>query len=472
VTALAVYNDQIYAAGYFNTAGGKAISSIARWNGGTWDSVGSGLWYKGNWATVHVASVRALAVYNGELYAAGSIDTAGSVTVNNIAKWNGTSWSAVGSGSTHSYVQSLIVYNGELYSCSWTIEKWDGSTWTAVTPAFGQLARSAVVYNGELYVGGEYGRVAKWNGSTWTDLPAMDNNVYSLAVYNGDLYAGGCFDTAGGVPASHIAKWDGNSWSALGAGFSSPFGMYLEVKSMTEYEGELYVGGRFVDVDGMPANNLAKWNGTSWSSMGTSIGLDGGDQVLALASHKCQLFIGGKFDNIGAYPCKGVAKYTPASLITANIGLYGDTYSTTTQLSSYQWYYAGYPIIGATSPTFKAFFDGSCFVEGLDSNGCLVQSAGLDYSLGIEAPSLSGTMNLYPNPNSGVFTVTGNTSLSSEKVRIEVRDITGRIIATDMANSSSNAFSKQINLKNVSPGMYILRAATDNATSSFPFMVK
>ena len=35
------------------------------------------------------------------------------------------------------------------------------------------------------------------------------------------LYAGGDFTTAGGVPANYIAKWNGSAWSALGSGMDS-----------------------------------------------------------------------------------------------------------------------------------------------------------------------------------------------------------------------------------------------------------
>ena len=40
----------------------------------------------------------------------------------------------------------------------------------------------------------------------------------ALAVSGTNLYAGGDFTTAGGVPANHIAKWNGSAWSALGSG--------------------------------------------------------------------------------------------------------------------------------------------------------------------------------------------------------------------------------------------------------------
>jgi hypothetical protein len=56
-------------------------------------------------------------VYNGELIAGGEFTTAGGVTANRIARWNGTTWQALGtgmSGGYYPYVLALAVYNGEL----------------------------------------------------------------------------------------------------------------------------------------------------------------------------------------------------------------------------------------------------------------------------------------------------------------------------------------------------------------------
>ena len=56
-------------------------------------------------------------VYNGELYAGGNLTTAGGVSANYIAKWNGTSWQPVGGGmGSYGYVYALCVYSSELYA--------------------------------------------------------------------------------------------------------------------------------------------------------------------------------------------------------------------------------------------------------------------------------------------------------------------------------------------------------------------
>ncbi len=87
--------------------------------------------------------------------------------------------------------------------------------------------------------------------------------VRALAVDgSGNLYAGGNFTTAGGVTVNYIAKWDGTSWSALGSGMNGT--VYALA---VDASGNLYAGGGFTTAGGVAANNIAKWNGTSWSAL-------------------------------------------------------------------------------------------------------------------------------------------------------------------------------------------------------------
>jgi len=53
----------------------------------------------------------------------------------------------------------------------------------------------------------------------------MNNWVGALTVFDDGsgpaLYAGGNFTIAGGVAANRVAKWNGSSWSSLGSGVTT-----------------------------------------------------------------------------------------------------------------------------------------------------------------------------------------------------------------------------------------------------------
>ena len=105
ISAITVYNNQLYVGGNFSTTSGSSLNYIAKWNGTSWDSVGAGTNY----------FINTLTVYNGSLYAGGGFDSAGGNLVNHIAKWDGTNWNPVGSG-TNSTIRALYVYNGDFYA--------------------------------------------------------------------------------------------------------------------------------------------------------------------------------------------------------------------------------------------------------------------------------------------------------------------------------------------------------------------
>ena len=94
VNALGVFDDgtgpALYVGGSFVDAGGVTVSNLARWDGASWSDVGGGV----------NPSVLALAVFDDgtgpALYVGGRFTLAGGIPAEGIARWDGTRWSALG----------------------------------------------------------------------------------------------------------------------------------------------------------------------------------------------------------------------------------------------------------------------------------------------------------------------------------------------------------------------------------------
>jgi len=328
--ALAVYGGELYAGGDFTTAGGVNTSNLAKWNGSTWSAVGAGV----------NAEVDALVVWGGELYTGGAFTTAGGAQATNIARWNGTNWSAVSSGvaSPVHQVYALAadrggVYVGGIFAMAGGvpasyIAKWDGSTFASLGTGFDRGVRAMAVSGPDLYVGGWFriagdtpaNRVAKWDGSSWNALGSgMDGQVNALAVLGNDVYAGGFFTSAGGTPVNNIAKWNGESWSALGSGMQRMNDQSAPVWALVVSGSDIYAGGTFTSAGGTPANNIAKWNGSSWGALGA--GTSG--EVHALAVCGSDLYAGGYFLRAGGKTANGIARWNGNSWSALGLGLRG-----------------------------------------------------------------------------------------------------------------------------------------------------
>jgi hypothetical protein len=73
-------------------------------------------------------------------------------------------------------------------------------------------------------------------------LPGVNGSVSAAVVDGtGNLYIGGTFQIVAGVFATNIAKWDGSSWSALGSGVNGV------VNALVVSGTDLYAGGQFHD---------------------------------------------------------------------------------------------------------------------------------------------------------------------------------------------------------------------------------
>lgn len=324
VTALAVHDDgsgtgpALFVAGLFIN---HAIG-MAKWDGSAWVDV----------TPLHVyGGVRTMLSYDGpsgrELVAGGNIPSFGIVSSEHVARLVNGAWTGMG-GGMNGEVRALAAWDDQglgvdaLYAGGTftaadglpasRLARWDGSSWAHVGGGTNGPVHALAVFDdgsGEaLYVAGDFtlvasgdatNRIARWDGSSWSTVGSgMNQVVNSLCVFDDGtgprLYAGGFFTTAGGVPASCIAAWDGTSWSPVGGGIQTNFGFSVsDLEVFDDGRGPaLFVAGWFWMVDGMIAEGIARWDGSSWSPLGAGVAGTYVDDMAVLGN---TLYVGGGF---------------------------------------------------------------------------------------------------------------------------------------------------------------------------------
>lgn len=130
----------------------------------------------------------------------------------------------------------------------------------------------------------------------------------------------GWFTSAGGQPAKLVAKWNGSSWSALGSGVgvSFPPDGVFRMEVFDDGDGPaLYVGGTFAIAGGALASNIARWDGASWKPLGS--GVIGQPTALRAfddgSDASPDLYVGG-IGAAGSQPASGIARWSGCAVST------------------------------------------------------------------------------------------------------------------------------------------------------------
>ncbi|MEQ1871831.1 MAG: MBG domain-containing protein, partial [Vicinamibacterales bacterium] len=322
----------LYVGGGFTATQGNAValSRVAKWtpSTSTWSALGSGV----SFSITATPGVAALAIdSSGNLFVGGGFDTAGGVSASRIAMWNGTSWSALGSGfnstaNALAFDSSGTLYAGGFFSTAGgvstgTVARWDGSSWSAAGAGPGVVTYTLAANGTDVYAGGDFASVgfvsapfiARFSGSTsqWSSLGGgTDGQVYAVTTMGSDLYVGGSFTRIGGIAAKNIARWNGTNWSAVGPGLNA------YVRALAVVGGNLYAGGTFTaTADGTVATKLiGRWNGSSWSVLSggaydTPAGF-GFTHIGALAVMGTDLYAGGlRVNRLGGVVTGNLAKF-------------------------------------------------------------------------------------------------------------------------------------------------------------------
>jgi len=429
----------IYAAG--EILDDSSGCSVYKWDGISWNELGYGSRAASSWPINAV-----FADTSGNLYASAASQSSGAPAQFYVAKWDGSSWNQLGTGSDALYASDEVNAiamdkEGNLYAAGnfqedsaeggyGYVAKWDGTSWSEVGTGANRLKANSAISSifvdtsGNIYAGGYFTDgarndtgniyVAKWDGTSWSELGTgifPQDSIFTYEIFtitgdvSGNVYTAGLFHND--TDWSYVDKWDGSAWSEVGSGSHGLHANNAIASLCSDINGNIYAAGYFTDTTVSIAGPfggtinpyyVAKWDGTDWSKLGS------GDSALNANSDILPL-------------------YTDAS---GNIYAGGD-FQDATILDTCHYFYPDSTYI-PYHPSYVAKY-----------NATTTTVLSIDNSLKV---------NVFPNPTSDELNVTG--VLQSTNYRLLT--VTGMAVSSGVLHSGSNT----IVTKHIVSGVYVL----------------
>jgi subtilisin-like proprotein convertase family protein len=108
----------------------------------------------------------------------------------------------------------------------------------------------------------------------------------------------------------------------------------------------------------------------------------------------------------------------------------------------------------------------------VDQNGCSGISNSfkvtVDACIGVEENGGLHSVGLYPNPNNGLFNVSGEMESASD-ITIEVLDLAGRQVMPSVIIAGAQSFNQPLNAAELANGLYMVRVSTYKGASTLRF---
>jgi trimeric autotransporter adhesin len=340
-------NGDLVAGGLFTSVDGVHANHIARWDGSRWHFYGSGIGVGSSAATSSPVIHALLTMPDGTVIAGGDFNAVGNISANHIARWNGSSWFPLGSG-TDGVVHALALHpNGDLIVAGMfknagdqlvnSIARWRDDVWSALGTGVGGLTNPtvhalAILPSGDLVVSGLFtnaggvssNQIALWNGEAWEAFGAgIRHTPFALAVMpNGDLIAGGSISQAGGVSVNRIVRWDGAEWSEVGGGTNGQINALAVLPN-----GDLVAGGNFGTAGGVLAPRIARWDGSEWSAFAN--GMSGGAATVHALTVLTDgdVLAAGRFGRAGTATVQNVARWNGEAWTAVGTGTDKDVFA-------------------------------------------------------------------------------------------------------------------------------------------------
>ena len=233
---------------------------------------------------------------NGDIWAVGPFtDMGGVAAADNVARWDGSAWNAVGTPSAvigAGAIQAAFSPDGAFYYATVggsTVRKWDGAAWSTVGTAGGALITGNVIRmpNGTILVTGTFlsmngvsATYMAWLDSTgtWHALNGTIPGIPNTAAYDaaGTLYAGGA------TAPSNLWVYNGTNWAYLGTIGT----VATSLRSIAPTLGRgFYVSGNFVTANGVTLpDRFGYWNGSAL--VGADVDLPGTPNIYAIRAFR------------------------------------------------------------------------------------------------------------------------------------------------------------------------------------------
>ena len=270
---LKVSNTEVYVVGCFtNFAGVAEADYVAKWNGTSWTALGAS-------GDIN-AIVHDVVVYKGDIHIAGEFTNAGGdVAADMVAKWNGSAWVGLpvtGGSNTNNGLGSPQDLSSDFAAALKVQENSVGTS------------DDILLVAGRFYYGINNGtggfqipytsNIATWNSSTWGSVDVnsqsfsstvSDYVVHDIEIVGSSIYASG-YRNAGYGSGSNKAfafhKFDGTTWTRpiSVVSASSFFGTGFGIYTMETVGTNIYVGGNFTGLSSV-ASHVAVYNTTSGS---------------------------------------------------------------------------------------------------------------------------------------------------------------------------------------------------------------
>jgi trimeric autotransporter adhesin len=410
------------------------------------------------------AAVRAIVASGSDVYVGGGFLQAGGIDAARVARWDGSSWHALGDGPGIWPMAMAVDSDGHIYAGGFpatganAIMRWDGEEWVSLGALSHSKGLSPFVtglYIDELdrlFIGGGFdtiagiytGRVAMWDGKKWSGLGTgvVDFAYAFVSDGKGGVFVGGQFSAAEGSSGNGLVHWDGEVWTEVGGGTNNV------VHALAINEDGLYAAGSFTQVGSTPARRIARWDGESWHTLGHP-GSDGANNLIwDIDIRNGYLYAGGGFSEAGGNAALSIARWDGE--VWSSVGE-GDENGVNNQV---------YTVMAATEGVYVG---GEFTVAGsVEASRIALWQPG---AVGTEHnPRLASFVlySPYPNPFSSSATIAISLA-QAQAVRLEVFDVLGRRVAVLhdglLAEGTGHRFT--LDAAGLAAGRYLVRASSE-----------